>query len=135
MAMLTIIAKIEGNEINGLKEVTDVFYYPKENLGFCKITNEQLIITDKNANNRPFIYNFCNLIDPIDEKFKNLALEILNKNIDTEITINNIRNRELRFYEPGTEIDYTRDYLVRSIFCSSENNFHIYMPEHSINLK
>lgn len=135
MAILKIITKIEENEIAELKEITNVFYFPKEHLGFCKITNDRLLITNKNENNSSFIYYFCNLVNPINEKLNSLALEILNKNIDTEIILDLILNTEIRYYEPGTWIDHTDDYLLRSIICSSENNFHIYIPEHSIKLK
>lgn len=135
MAILKIIVKIEESSVSELDESTNVFYFPKEHLGFCKITNDRLEITDKNENNPPFVYWFCNLINPINEKLDNLALEILNKNIDTEIVLDLIHNAEFRYYEPGTKIDHTYDYFLRSIICSSENNFHIYIPEHSIKLK
>lgn len=127
MAMLKIIIK--------LKKDTRVFYFPKDNIGFCDINNYKLCITDKYNKENPFIYYFCNSVNPTDKKFDKLILEVMNKSIDTEIILDLIYNTEFRCYEPGTEVDYADDYFLRSIICSSKNNFHIYIPEHSINLK
>lgn len=127
MAILKIIEKIE--------DYARVFYFPKDSVGFCDIDDCRLLITDKFNKEDPFIFYFCDTIEPTDEKFDRLILEIMDKSVDSEIILEIYHCPQPGYYEPGTEIDYSRDYLVRSIICSSKNNFHIYIPEHSIKLK
>lgn len=102
---------------------TRIFYFPKENISYCDVDNYKLVIADKYDRESPFEYCFCTEVDPTDEKFNSLILEIMDKSVDTEITLN-----------IGNYNKYD-DTTVDNIICSSKNNFHIYILEHAINLK